>query len=448
MRLSDLLAASLASLRQRPFRTFMTVLGVVIGTVSVIVMVSLGVGMSQSMLDSMASNASLREVSIYSMPADAAERGLPTQLDESAVSYLSDFEHVEQVWPIYNVESIADVDGAGQWLQIQAVPQSLLQSLELPLAWGAIPGPGQPGIVVGDMVPGQFYVESTGEVKEVDFTSQTLFLTFDTSSTGGPGLDPGVDDGDGGEGTATTPPKRVIMPVSAMIQGDPNQPWGVNSMAVYADFDATLEVLKKAMPGKALPGQPATSDGKPKPGFVYSMIRLQTADPQAAELLLTALRDDGIDAQVDIEWIREAQSQAVLIQAVFGGIGFVSLLVAAIGIANTMMMSVYERTHEIGVMKVLGASLGDIRRMFLFESASLGFFGGLLGLLISLAGSSVINSVAGAQMGDLGMTQISVIPVWLMLGAVGFATLVGTLAGMAPAYRASRLSPLAAIRTF
>ena len=219
-------------------------------------------------------------------------------------------------------------------------------------------------------------------------------------------------------------------------------------MVVYSELDSMLEVLKKAMPGKALPNQPATSDGKPKPGFVYSMVQLQTADPEAAEAVLTALRNEGYSADASIEWIREAQSQAVVIQAVFGGIGFVSLLVAAIGIANTMMMSVYERTREIGVMKVLGAGLGDIRRMFLFESASIGFFGGVLGLLLSLLGSSVLNSLAGSMMGDMtgGPTSISVIPVWLMVSAVAFATLIGTLAGLAPAFRASRLSPLAAIR--
>ncbi|WP_077684916.1 ABC transporter permease [Tessaracoccus aquimaris] len=77
MRFSDLLATSLSSLRQRPFRTLMTVLGVVIGTTSVVVMVSLGIGMSQSYLDSIAGNTSLREVQLYNAPVDAVERGCP-----------------------------------------------------------------------------------------------------------------------------------------------------------------------------------------------------------------------------------------------------------------------------------------------------------------------------------------------------------------------------------
>ena len=148
-----------------------------------------------------------------------------------------------------------------------------------------------------------------------------------------------------------------------------------------------------------------------------------------------------------MELIRQAQSQAVLIQAVFGGIGLISLLVAAIGIANTMMMSVYERTREIGIMKVMGASLADIRAMFLVESATIGLLGGLLGLVLSLAVSAILNSTLGAQVaGEGGSASLSVVPVWLMAGAVLFAALIGTVAGMVPAQRAMRLSPLAAMR--
>lgn len=443
MRFLDLLGTSTASLRQRPFRTFMTVLGVVIGTTSVVVMVSLGVGMSQSIMASMDSNASLREVTLYSMPPDAAERGLPTELNDEAVTLLSRYEGVANAWPIYQVEAIAEVGGASQWLNIASVPQSMLDDIDFPLAWGEMPQERQPGIVIGGMLATQFYNEATGEVAEVDFSTQTLFLNFDTSSMGEMPQVPGDD----GEGEAPTPPKRIIMPVLGQGAIDPANEWSMQSMAVYAEHGAMLETLKKAMPGKALPNQPTTSDGKPKPGFLYSLVKLQTADSEGAEALLALLREEGFDAQADIEWIRQSQNTALIVQAVFGGIGFVSLLVAAIGIANTMMMSVYERTKEIGVMKVLGAGLGDIRKIFLFESASIGFFGGLIGLLISIAGSSIVNTVAAGQMSEMGMTQISVIPPWLMLGAVAFATLIGTLAGLAPAFRASRLSPLAAIRT-
>ena len=129
-----------------------------------------------------------------------------------------------------------------------------------------------------------------------------------------------------------------------------------------------------------------------------------------------------------------------------GGIGAVSLFVAAIGIANTMMMSIYERTKEIGVMKVIGCSLGNIRQMFLLEAAFIGLGGGVIGNVLSFLMSAAINALVKGK--EMGMTtgQISYIPLWLVLVSLGFAMLVGTAAGYFPARRAMKLSPLAAIR--
>ena len=123
-----------------------------------------------------------------------------------------------------------------------------------------------------------------------------------------------------------------------------------------------------------------------------------------------------------------------------------ALLVAAIGIANTMMMSIYERTKEIGVMKVIGCSLGNIRQLFLLEAAFIGLIGGIAGNILSLILSAVINLLVSGE-ALLGVPgNISYIPLWLMLASAGFAVLVGMAAGYFPAVRAMKLSPLAAIR--
>lgn len=143
-----------------------------------------------------------------------------------------------------------------------------------------------------------------------------------------------------------------------------------------------------------------------------------------------------------------------MIQAVLGGIGAMSLLVAALGITNTMVMSIYERTREIGVMKVLGCLLTDIRKLFLWEAGIIGFTGGVVGLLLSILASFLLNRFGGDLGGLLGggyapdgtRLPISVIPVWLAVSSVGFATLVGLLSGFYPANRAMKLSALEAIR--
>ena len=147
--------------------------------------------------------------------------------------------------------------------------------------------------------------------------------------------------------------------------------------------------------------------------------------------------------------MENVESQALIIQAVLGGIGGITLLVASIGIANTMVMAIYERTREIGVMKVIGATGGDVMKMFLMEAGLIGACGGLLGLVCSLGASKLINYLAGDFMGT-GMGgetyNISVIPPYLMLFALIFAFCIGIVAGLYPARRASKLSPILAIR--
>mgnify|MGYP000523734055 CR=1 FL=1 len=159
----------------------------------------------------------------------------------------------------------------------------------------------------------------------------------------------------------------------------------------------------------------------------------------------------------------EMQQQVIKSQMIFGGIAAVSLFVAAINIINTMTMAIYERTREIGVMKVLGCELGSIRTMFLLESSTIGFIGGLIGVAFSLLASFVLNNLstilaAFGQGGGLdlsglmgggyyymdggGSAAISIIPPWLMLAALVFATLVGLVAGILPANKAVRISAL------
>ena len=159
-----------------------------------------------------------------------------------------------------------------------------------------------------------------------------------------------------------------------------------------------------------------------------------------------AITDLGYEARSNMEWLEQSRQQSQMVQAVLGGIGAVSLFVAAIGIANTMMMSIYERTKEIGVIKVLGCSLRNIKQMFLLEAAFIGFIGGVAGNILSFALSFAINVVT-AHGGAMGLdSDISYIPVWLVAASMGFAVLVGMVAGYFPALRAMRLSPLAAIR--
>ncbi|MDR2295307.1 MAG: FtsX-like permease family protein, partial [Clostridiales Family XIII bacterium] len=161
--------------------------------------------------------------------------------------------------------------------------------------------------------------------------------------------------------------------------------------------------------------------------------------------LTESLRAMGFQTSSMTDYLKEAKKQMQMIQTVLGSIGAVSLLVAALGITNTMVMSIYERTKEIGIMKVIGANLPDIRKLFLIEAAMIGFGGGVSGVVLSYTLSYIANKLLAPLVSQTG-GPLSLIPPWLPLAALGFSTAVGVLAGYSPARRAMNLSALESLR--
>ena len=206
-------------------------------------------------------------------------------------------------------------------------------------------------------------------------------------------------------------------------------------------------ILKKEFKNKVIPGQPTTAGGKPYKEIFYTSIMVEVDDMNYVQQVQSEINALGYQASSNAEWVESMQGQYNYIQLALGGIGAVSLIVAAIGIANTMMMSIYERTKEIGIMKVLGCDMRNIQGLFLLEAGYIGFIGGTIGLGLSYGLSAIINLVTKKL--EMGMNMslgISYIPPWLALVSLVFAVFVGMAAGFFPSLRAMKLSPLAAIR--
>ena len=164
----------------------------------------------------------------------------------------------------------------------------------------------------------------------------------------------------------------------------------------------------------------------------------------------------GYEAFSTHDTIESIQESSRSIQMILGGIGAISLLVAAIGITNTMIMSLTERTREIGIMKALGCRTKDIQMIFLTEAGTIGFLGGSFGILFSYLISWGINYLAWQPKGGFiefiqfiftsGSGRISVIPLWLALFGLLFSIIIGLVAGFIPARRSLKVSALEAMK--
>ena len=463
----DLLRMSGSNLKRRKLRTFLTVLGVIIGTTSIVVMISLGLGMQQALYNELEQSGGLTSIrvtgksagdSMYYYYGSGDDQIDPTQyIDDKVVEELGKLEHVVSSYPVYEMSVIMLKGVYEGYGSLKAMPYEGLEAQNIPLAEGGrLPQKGGPlELVYGNTVITDFYEKNsgsyyweTGILPDIDLAKDSVFLILDQEGYYN-SQSSGMNMGDiGGEGNGQTAKKiqKHVVKASGVVEGGPDE-WNSYAYYIYCDLDALRQVLKKEFAGGVIPGQPTTKAGKPYKDFYYSYAQVKADDINNVNAIADVIRQMGYNVETNAEYLESMKKELAMIEAVLGGIGAVSLFVAAIGIANTMMMSIYERTKEIGVIKVLGCSLKNIKQMFLMEAACIGLLGGVIGNIFSFLVSALINVVTGhgAVMGFDG--DISYIPLWLVLVSVLFAILVGVIAGYFPAKRAMQLSPLAAIRT-
>ncbi len=454
MKFIDLLRMSSSSLWKRKVRTILTILGVVIGTASIVVMVSLGLGLNKASMDMIEQYGGLTTIDVFSSssgnyyvngPSEEQSSTEEKFLDDALVEILKQMDHVKNVYPILEVYAIAKYGNYENSFNIVGMSSEAMakQNIELEAGTLPVPGDGTLDLLYGNMILQNFYNPktgsgywSTGELIPVDLMKDSLFVIFDAdayyqSQWTQPGENP------------ITPPKKYPLTASGLVAGGLEE-YNAFSYSVYCDLDELTAQLQKVFKNEVIPGQPTMPSGKPYKEIFYNTIKVDVEDMKYMGDLQTAINDMGYRASSNAEWIESQKEQSGYIQAVLGGIGAVSLFVAAIGITNTMMMSIYERTKEIGIIKVLGCDMRNIRTQFLMEAGYIGFIGGVVGLILSYGISAIINMVVSSS--GMGTDSLSYIPIWLGLAAVAFAVAVGMIAGFFPALRAMKLSPLEAIR--
>ena len=426
----DLFVMGFKNLWRRKLRTFLTVLGVIIGASSIIVMLSLGFGMSKAFEEQIAQWGSLTTVNVrksWEAP-QPGKKEMP--LDDKAVASFKTLTNVVAVSPTLQVYgSIIN----GRYVasgSIKGIDPDSMEDFGFEAAEGRLLNNKDTlTVVFGGQMQNNFYEPKARTYREpkINLMKDRMTLT----------LDPNYGWSTPGEQKVNYKEYKIKV-AGVLTEGN----WETN-YGIYMPLKDLQQLIKEKEKSENQKPQP----GKKKSG--YDQINVKVNDMKNVQEVQTTIKDMGYEAYSLNDELESMKKQAAVIQAVLGGIGAVSLLVAAIGITNTMVMSIYERTKEIGIMKVIGASLKDIKRLFLFESALIGLTGGVFGVGFSYLISFVINKLSvqfGAAIGS-GSTKISIIPVWLILASMVFSALIGIVSGYFPARRAMNLSALEAIRT-
>lgn len=464
MKILDLLRMSSSSLWKRKVRTFLTVLGVIVGTASIVVMISLGLGLNKSSMEQIEKYGGLTTINVsetssnnsYAMISTATDAAKSSSkekkhLDDAAVEKIASIPHVEIASPILEINAIVKYGSYESNLTIQGMTLDALQKKNLKLGQGSLPEVNSNALqlVYGNQILGNFSNSktgasywSTGELPNIDLMKDVLWLIYDTdayyqSQSSGSG------NNSSSGGKQVLPPKKYMVEGAGVIEGTMDD-YNDSSWSVYCELETLKAQLRKAFKNKAIPGQPLLPSGKPYKELFYTGIYVNVDDMSQLETVQSEITTLGYQASSNSDWVKQTKEQYGYIQAVLGGIGAVALLVAAIGITNTMMMSIYERTKEIGVMKVLGCDLHNIQAMFLLEAGYIGFIGGTVGVILSYGISFIINTIMRNTGSE--MSSLSYIPPWLAGFAILFAVVVGMVAGFFPSLRAMKLSPLSAIR--
>jgi len=180
----------------------------------------------------------------------------------------------------------------------------------------------------------------------------------------------------------------------------------------------------------------------------YGAVFVRVKDVNSVISVKEEIEKMGFGTFTIMDQLKEIQQGFLIMDSLLGAVGIIALVVAALGITNTMVMSILERTREIGIMKAIGGSEREIKGIFFIEAAIVGFLGGVFGLVLGWIVTRIANLVANAFIARQGGPHVELfyIPFWLILGAIAFSILVSLLAGLYPATRAARVDPVEALR--
>lgn len=400
MRVIDLATLSTRMFKTNPMRTWLTILGMGVGTGAVVMLVGLGFGLQQIILEQIVFGETLLSLGVTSSGSTAIK------ITDETVSEMEKLDNVQDVAPLARFPALITYKGLTGNLFLQ----------------GAEP----PYIRYSGITP------SAGEV----FTDADL--ADDTSVMISPAVLKlfAIEDPEAMIGQSVT--FRLLIP-------SPDNPDEIDEILIDKQY-RIKGITKEEGVLNALVMLPELRNHVGVEEYDRAQVRVTASE------FLNSVEEKLIEGGYRVTALSKTVEQASKIfqgvQMVLAAFGGIALVVSAIGMFNTMTVTLLERTKEIGIMRMIGASPTDIKLLFVSESVLVGFLGGVSGIVIGVGIGIILNFILNTLATNFGGQSVSLFafPMWFLSFIAAFSAAVGYLTGIFPARRAALLNPLDAIR--
>ncbi|MBN2590326.1 MAG: ABC transporter permease [Sedimentisphaerales bacterium] len=456
MRFTDYIETSFSNLWKMKLRTFLTTFGVVIGIGALVSMFAFGKGMQNNVTSTFNELGLFNYISVFPRSAErnqnnsdhydpddqgyippAKDINQPVRiLDEDFVKELSAIEGVEAAFPEIRFPAMVRFNDKENFEMIQALPAQISKTGFIKLREGSFfDSDEENSVLISDSMLRNMGIKDAKSVigKKLEISTLAFELSIESlpnilSFLQGKGLPfssknyqftiSGVMELTGMSGP-------IAMRTNILI------PAGISEKMKKIQITSISDIFQSI-------GQPQG----------YSMVGIKLKDPKYIDSVKKWVEDSGFNTFALIDQLEEIKRMFIFMDLFFFAIAMIAITVASLGIVNTLVMSILERYREIGIMKAVGASNGDIKKIFLFEAGLIGFLGGVFGLALGWIVSTIINLIANQILSGQGVPHMSYFsfPLWLCLGSITFSILISLLAGIYPTIRASKVDPVVALR--
>jgi len=466
MKLPDLTELAVRNLRESVLRNSLTTIGISVGVASLVAMLSLGIGLQQ-LASRRLMKSGLFDTVVVTSRRDLRnfnreeERNGPAPgesriLDESTRVEIARLPNVLEAYPDIrfitelrfddkpHLTTVAALPASakstdafeslqGRFFSSDTAPEAILQKTFAEELLGRTPKPGLDETNVAELAAPLLGKELTMRYAQRDRQSSPEKSASQDAHAGSEAVA-------GAAYSVVSREQRLT--IIGVADLDPESMRGPTRGRVFLPL-GLAETLHVMQPTDLREISRAASDQP-----VYSSVSVRVKNPGQVEAVENAIKKMGFNTFSILDASRSIQQFFKVLDVFLGIFGSLALAVAFIGIVNTLVMAILERRREIGIMKAIGASDGDVRRLFFAEAGAMGILGGIVGVALGWAIGQVINMGTNIYLKRQSFPpeHFWSVPWWLVLFAILFSFLVSLAAGLYPAGRAARLDPVQALR--